>query len=305
MNDGLLAAGNVVIQPLELALLKDKGLTAAVLRLDKIHPVVSGNKWFKLRLYMEEALAQQYRSVVTFGGAWSNHILATAYAAQQYGLRATGIIRGEAPAVFSNTLLAAQDYGMRLKFISRRMYANKAGSSFITALAEKYVRALIIPEGGFGPPGIKGSEAILSVTDTTAFTHIMCCIGTGTMFTGLANSAPAVQQIIGIMVLKGMQALPMPFLPFLKDPATAGRLKIYNEYHFGGYAKKTPALLAFMNELYYQTGIPTDFVYTGKLLFACTDLTAKNSFPPGSRILIIHSGGLQGNASLPPGTLAF
>ena len=305
MTDGLLAVSNVVIQPLELTLLKDKGLTASVLRLDKVHPVVSGNKWFKLRLYMEEALARQYRSVVTFGGPWSNHILATAYAAQQHGLTVTGIIRGEAPVVFSNTLVMAKAYGMQLQFISRRMYGSKTDSSFTAALAERYGRALIIPEGGFGRPGMKGSEDILSVADTSAFTHIMCCIGTGAMFIGLANSAPSTQQVIGVPVLKGMQALPASILPYLKDPATAGRLKICNEYHFGGYARKTPALLAFMNDLYYQTGIPSDFVYTGKLLYAFTGLAAKNYFPRGSRILIIHSGGLQGNASLPPGTLAF
>ncbi len=301
-EDISLNINNAVVQPFTLPEYSGKGIVTNILRLDAIHPVVSGNKWFKLKYYLQEALEQQYSSILTFGGAWSNHIIATAYIARFYGLHAIGIIRGERPLYVSHTLEAARKYGMILEFINRKSYSMKNNDEFRTVVKKKFGRVYFIPEGGAGLHAIKGSEEILSLVDIHRYSHIICCMGTGTMYTGLLNASNPDQQVIGIPVLKGMNWLPRTFT---QSRQKSNFCKIINEYHFGGYAKKTAALIQFMNYFYLQTGIPTDFVYTAKLLFACTDLVAKNYFPMGSTILIIHSGGLQGNASLPDGSLIF
>lgn len=291
------------------------GIGATVLRLDKIHPVVSGNKWFKLKEHLRIALEKRNRGIVTFGGAWSNHIVATAWAAREAGLAATGIIRGEIDgslsgaaagiAPFSAALRDAADYGMRLEFLSRAEYKRKGELEFLNRLSITYPDAYVLPEGGAGPAGIKGSEEIGQWTGTGRYSHILCAIGTGTMFQGLARSSAPEQKIIGIPVLKGLHH----FLPgakeLLDDPEWSVRCEINDHYHFGGYARKSEELLNFMRRLYKEAGIPTDFVYTGKLFYAALDMVNKGHFPQGAELLIIHSGGLQGNRSLPHGTLGF
>jgi 1-aminocyclopropane-1-carboxylate deaminase len=159
----------------------------------------------------------------------------------------------------------------------------------------RFPGAYIIPEGGGGLPGIKGSEDILRIADTTTYTHIACAIGTGTTFQGLCLAAAKQQTIVGVPVLKGFR------LPAIPHPNTM----VLPHYHFGGYARHPQTLLDFMNQLYRDTAIPTDLVYTGKLFFAMTQSVREGLFPAHSRLLIIHSGGLQGNRSLAPGKLEF
>jgi D-cysteine desulfhydrase len=264
-----------------------------VLRLDKLHPIVSGNKWFKLKGHLP--LVPPGKPILTFGGAWSNHLVATAYAAQQAGITAIGIIRGEQPATPSATLEEAAGYGMQLEFISRQQYQQKEDPVFVGELLRRFPGAYIIPEGGGGLPGIKGSEDILRIADTSVYTHIACAIGTGATFQGLRLAATRQQTIIGVPVLKG-------FAP----PATEDSNSLFlPHYHFGGYARHPQTLLDFMNQFYRDAGIPTDIVYTGKLFFAMTQSVREGLFPAHSRLLIIHSGGLQGNRSLAPGKLEF
>ncbi len=286
-----------------------------MLRLDKLHPVVSGNKWFKLKGYLQLALQSPANPIITFGGAWSNHLLATAYAARQAGLDAIGIVRGEQPATGSATLEAASSYGMQLEFISRGEYAEKESPGFLHRLAERYPGATIIPEGGAGITGILGSEDILREIDTENYTHILCAIGTGTMLMGLLRASHPGQVVIGVPILKGIEDLPALLSSMLGrstiDPKTIGspdrqsRCRLLPGYHFGGYARHSRVLLDFMNRFFRETGIPSDFVYTGKLFYAITDSMHKDVFPAHSRLLIIHSGGLQGNRSLPSGNLDF
>jgi len=264
-----------------------------VLRLDKLHPVVSGNKWFKLKEHLRLAAPDQ--PLLTFGGAWSNHLVATAYAAKQAGRTAIGIIRGERPANPSATLQDAEGYGMHLEFITRAQYQQKEDPEFLRHLLRRFPHAYLIPEGGGGPPGIAGSEDILRITEPTHYTHIACAIGTGTTFQGILRAATAQQMIIGVPVLKGMDTLGSI------DP----RGVLLPQYHFGGYARHPQPLLDFMDRFHHDTGIPTDIVYTGKLFFAITESIRENFFPAHSRLLVIHSGGLQGNRSLPPGKLQF
>jgi len=294
---------NANVQTMSVSGLTAKGISIDVLRLDKLHPVISGNKWFKLKYYLKDAVEKNYKTILTFGGAWSNHIIAAACAARQSGLHSIGVIRGEAPSRFSYTLLAATSYGMQLRFTNRAIYASARMSSESETLKE-YADAYLIPEAGAGKYGIKGSMEILNLTPLNRYSHIVCCCGSGTMYTGLANALLPGQQITGITVLKGMNDLQSQLMPHIR-PEKDKHCSIIGDYHFGGYAKKSPVLLKFMNWFYLETGIPTDFVYTAKLFYACIDLIAKDYFPKGSNLLVIHSGGLQGNASLPPGTLLF
>jgi 1-aminocyclopropane-1-carboxylate deaminase len=268
-----------------------------VLRLDKLNPVISGNKWFKLRYYLEEARSQHKKGILTFGGAWSNHIVATAAACHMNGLKSIGIIRGEEPRQLSTTLLRAKELGMQLIFISRTAYQNKEIPAAIQP--EEYY---FINEGGYGITGARGASTILEHCHNN-YTHYCCAVGTGTMMAGMINHSQAEQKTIGISVMKNNTGLEEMIQKLIVNKTD--NWKVIHDYHFGGYAKHQPALLQFMNEFYRQTGIPADFVYTGKLFYGIADLVEKKYFPAGSRLLLIHSGGLQGNESLSAGSLIF
>lgn len=293
------ALKNIITQKVEGW--SNEALQADVLRLDLLHPVVSGNKWFKLRYYLEDALAQQKTTIVSFGGAYSNHIVATAFACKNAGLRSVGIIRGEAPAVLSHTLQAANEYGMELIFVSREAYRNKA------QLQQELDRTgwYWVGEGGYGIMGAEGAATLLGTTDFNLYTHIICATGTGTMMAGCIKACLPHQQVIGISVLKGHDSLQQEIEALLTTGERNKNYRFLHQYHFGGYAKHPQELIGFMNQLYRQEAIPTDMVYTGKLFFAVSDLIRKNFFHPESRLLLIHSGGLQGNLSLPEGTLIY
>lgn len=273
-----------------------------VLRLDQVHPVISGNKWFKLQVYLQEA-KKQHKVLLTFGGAFSNHIVATAAAAQQAGLKSIGIIRGEQGPVLSHTLLQAQAYGMKLCFTSRASYKEKKIPAEIMddhGLDKLYV----VPEGGYGTKGAKGAEDILQKNNTNSYSHIMAAVGTGTTIAGLTAAAKEGQKVIGISVMKNNLSLAEEISRLL-PPAKQACFRLLHDYHFGGYARKTPEVIRFMNELYKKTAIPTDFVYTAKTFYAAFDLLQKGFFTAGDRLLLVHTGGLQGNLSLPKGTLIF
>jgi 1-aminocyclopropane-1-carboxylate deaminase len=289
---------NITIDPVSLSLLNERSISCSVLRLDNIHTLISGNKWFKLRYYLEDAKKLGKTSFVTFGGAWSNHILATAAACQLHQLSCTGIIRGEEADTLSSTLVAAKKMGMQLVFVSREDYRQKKIPDFL-----KDDTYYLVDEGGYGIKGAEGASTILEYCHKEDYTHICCAVGTGTMMAGLINECSDHQQVIGISVLKNNHGAATAVQRLLsskgKDPI------IIHDHHFGGYAKHTPELLQFMNSFYERTAIPTDFVYTAKLCYAITDLISNNYFPSGSRLLIIHSGGLQGNDSLTKGTLIF
>jgi 1-aminocyclopropane-1-carboxylate deaminase len=271
-----------------------------VLRLDLIHPIVSGNKWFKLHPYLDDAIAKGKSTIVTFGGAYSNHILATAAACQAKGLRAIGIIRGEEPQSFSPTLRDAITYGMELVFVSREEYKTKTIPAQISTTQNYYT----IPEGGYGEKGKTGAAAISEFADISAYTHIICATGTGTTLAGLISTAHDYQKILGISVMKNNFSL-FDEVNALLDDKKHHAFELFHDFHFGGYAKYNDSLVKFMNNWYEETGIPSDFVYTGKTFFATDHLIRKRFFHPADRILVLHSGGLQGNRSLKTGTLIF
>ncbi|RYZ60567.1 MAG: pyridoxal-phosphate dependent enzyme [Chitinophagaceae bacterium] len=286
------------IDPLPLP--AENGVSFSVLRLDRLHPIVSGNKWFKLKFYLAEAVASQ-KTIVTFGGAYSNHIVATAAAAKEAGLLCIGIIRGEEAPHLSATLLQAKSLGMELVFVSRQLYAQKIIPMEISSRQQELY---VIPEGGYGNLGMRGASEILQQNQTGSFTHLLSAVGTGTTLAGLAAAAKVNQQVIGISVLKNNYSLQAEIAQLLPEDKK-NAFTLLHDYHFGGYAKRSTELLQFMNDFYEMTSVPTDFVYTGKAFFAALDLAKKNFFPTGSNVLLLHSGGLQGNRSLPKGTLIF
>jgi 1-aminocyclopropane-1-carboxylate deaminase len=279
------------------------GIVVDVLRLDLLHPVISGNKWFKLSAHLNEVARQQKKIIMTFGGAWSNHILATAAVSKMVGYQSIGIIRGEKPQHLSIILQQAESSGMRLFFTSKKLYKKKI---IPTIIYEQFPQQeiYIINEGGYGELGKMGAGEILQHSNLSLYTHIIAASGTGTTLAGLIAAALPSQKLIGISVFKNNVSLETEIKNLLPFPLH-NRFSLFHDHHFGGYAKKTEELIGFMNDWYRQTSIPSDFVYTGKLFYALNDLIKNNYFPFGSHILIIHSGGLQGNSSLSKGTLIF
>jgi len=269
-----------------------------VLKLHEIHPIVSGNKWYKLRYYLEAALEGGYNALITRGGPYSNHLVATAFAAKAAGLTSYGIVRGHQPAQLSITLQDAVSYGMQLHFTGYNKSSDDA--LFLDAIPN----SLLIPEGGMGITGIRGAATILSENNFSNYTHIIAAAGTGTMVAGLTVAAMPHQKVIGISVLKNA---PAPINEIAHWLETMGEARMPEILHFpyGGYAKLNKAVLQTMHTCWEQENLPLDFVYTGKLFTAVTELLHQNYFPKNSSLLVIHSGGLQGNRSLPPNSLPF
>ncbi|RYY40342.1 MAG: pyridoxal-phosphate dependent enzyme [Chitinophagaceae bacterium] len=279
------------------------GIRADVLRLDELHPQVSGNKWFKLAPWLERSRDKGCKGLITFGGPWSNHLLATAEACRLSGMKSIGVIRGERPAQPSVLLQDVEQRGMELHFLERGHYRAGRLPAELQQLSDEG-SFLVVPEGGYGSEGCTGAARITQMFDQNNYTHILAAVGTGTTLAGLAASALPGQKCIGISVLKnnhGLEAAVGNLLP----PDAQDRFRILHDYHEGGYARHSAAQIQFMNDWYARTGVPSDFVYTGKLFFAAQRLVESGYFANGSRLLLVHSGGLQGNRSLPAGTLMF
>jgi 1-aminocyclopropane-1-carboxylate deaminase/D-cysteine desulfhydrase-like pyridoxal-dependent ACC family enzyme len=285
--------------------LNKKNLKLDVLRLDKIHPVISGNKFFKLKYYLERARVGRYKRILTWGGAYSNHLIAAACAAKLFGFESIGIVRGEKSINLSHTLHDAQEFGMQLIFVNRQEYGQRAEKGYMNKLARKFPDTLIVPEGGAGPEGVQGAKEIMHIADTSSYSRILCAVGTGTMMLGLARAALPHQQILGFSVLKGSEKEPGTISAQLAKLEKRSLVAINRNYHFGGYAKKNQELFEFMNSFYEMTRIPLDFVYTAKLFYGALDLVNQKYFPEQSSILLVHSGGLQGNLSLRKGELVY
>ena len=229
--------------------------------------------------------------MITFGGAFSNHIAAVAAAGKEYGFSTIGIIRGEElfDSIESNpTLKFAQDCGMHLKFVTRDAYRNKNTIAFEESLESEIGDFYILPEGGTNTLAVKGCEEILT-DDDTVFDYICCSVGTGGTLSGLINSSLPHQKILGFPALKG---------DFLKEEiakfATKSNWILIEDYHFGGYAKINPELISFINTFKRNHSVPLDPIYTGKMMYGIFDLVNSGYFPKNSKILAIHTGGLQG-----------
>jgi 1-aminocyclopropane-1-carboxylate deaminase len=262
-----------------------------MLREDQIHPIVSGNKFRKLKYNLLAAKEDNMNTLLTFGGAYSNHIAAVAAVGKEFGFKTIGIIRGEeiADKVDENpTLSLAMAHGMQLEFISRDSYRDKNKSFFIDELKMKYGDFYFIPEGGTNSLAVKGCAEILSEI-TINYDYICVAVGTGGTIAGIINASQAEQTIIGFSALKGN---------FQKKEVlkytNKRNFEITDRYCFGGYAKIDTGLVRFINEFYLLTNIPLDPVYTGKMMYGILNLIKREEFNKNSRILAVHTGGLQG-----------
>jgi 1-aminocyclopropane-1-carboxylate deaminase len=260
-------------------------------REDLIHPLISGNKFRKLKYNLIQAKSENQSTLLTFGGAFSNNILAVASAGFENNFKTIGVIRGEelVSKIEDNpTLKKAQELGMQFKFVSREEYRNKTNKEFLAALQSEFGSFYLLPEGGTNELAIKGCEEILTNEDRS-FTHVCCSIGTGGTISGIINSSFTNQQIVGFPSLKG------DFISNeISNFAKKSNWNIISDYHFGGYGKINDELIRFINDFYLKHNIPLDPIYTGKMMFGIDDLIQNNYFPNGSNILAIHTGGLQG-----------
>ncbi|WP_458627657.1 1-aminocyclopropane-1-carboxylate deaminase/D-cysteine desulfhydrase [Winogradskyella sp. PC D3.3] len=270
-------------------------INITIKREDLIHPFISGNKYRKLKFNIKEVQKLKSNALLTFGGAFSNHIAAVAYAGKEYGIPTIGVIRGEElrlKSVLNPTLQFAKSCGMVFKFVSRADYKQKTTAVFLDQLRTEFGDVYVLPEGGTNDLAIKGCEEILEGDDFN-FDYICCAVGTGGTISGLINTSKKHQKILGFPALKG---------DFLQEDirkfANQENWKLVTDYHFGGYGKIKPELITFINTFKRQFNIPLDPIYTGKMLFGIFDLMALGYFSTDSKILVIHTGGLQGIAGV-------
>lgn len=273
-----------------------KKVALFVKRLDKMPAEISGNKYFKLKYNLHYAKSNHYTQILTFGGAYSNHIYASAKAAMIHGLKSIGVIRGELMLPLNPTLSAAKEFGMKFHPLGRSDYKDKYNETLIDLLKTLYGDFYMIPEGGTNELAIRGTQEILN-SDDQAFDYICTPVGTGGTFAGIYSSAGNHQKVIGFSALKGNfihEDVKQVLSKYVKRSVT--NYELINAYHFGGYAKIKNELLEFMGAFTSATSIALDPVYTGKMMYGIFDLIKQGYFPEGSSILAIHTGGLQGNA---------
>lgn len=294
------------IQEIKSSLLEKAEVSVFVKREDLNHPFVSGNKWWKLKYNLEEAKRQGEGTLLTFGGAYSNHIYATAAAANELRFSSIGIIRGEEITTLSKTLQFVREKGMQLHFVSREAYRQKTGQQFVSQLKDEFGDFYLIPEGGTNTLAVNGVEEFGQQLKAEIDVDYVCCAcGTGGTLTGLINAIPE-KHVIGFSTLKG-DFLGKEVRRLLGEGVVSEEVRrnegeevskenweVITDYHFGGYAKQTQELLTFIKNFEEEFSIPLEHVYTGKLFFGLFDLIQKGYFPKGSRILALHTGGLQG-----------
>ncbi|KOY85800.1 hypothetical protein AD998_06205 [bacterium 336/3] len=286
-----------LIEKLENPLFVEKGVSLYVLRLDRIDTHISGNKWFKLKYNLLDAKEKGFQKILTFGGAFSNHIVATASAGKLFGFETIGIIRGEEILPLNPRLQFAQDSGMALHYIDREQYRDKENPLFIESLKEKFGDFYLIPEGGSNALSIRGTAEILSFLPQYPihFDAVCTCVGTAGTLSGLAVSLFNTQtQLVGIATLKNASFLYDDAYKLLESGQYIQyqNFEVLLDYHFGGYAKSKPELLQFIEKFQEQHNIPIEPVYTGKLFYGVFDSIKKGFFKPSSNILVIHCGGI-------------
>lgn len=275
----------------KIAIPNNFGIEVYVKREDVLHSEISGNKFRKLKYNLIEARNLGFTKLLTFGGAYSNHIAAVAAAGKEFGFETIGVIRGEElqeKYLENPTLKKASENGMQFEFVTRTQYRDKNNLEFLDQLKEKFGDFYLIPEGGTNELAVKGCKEILT-DDDELFDFICCAVGTGGTISGIINSLKPHQKAIGFPALKG------DFLTEdIQKYAKNSQWNLVTDYHFGGYAKINDELKQFMKQFFKKYLISLDPVYTSKTFFGVIDLISKGYFKPDSKILIIHTGGLQG-----------
>jgi 1-aminocyclopropane-1-carboxylate deaminase len=288
------------IMPFNSSCIKLAGITLSIKRDDQQHEIISGNKLFKLFYHLEKCQQLGVKTIVTFGGAYSNHVHATAYAAKQMGIKVVAIIRGELLLPLNPTLKDCVDWGMIIEPVNRQEYKIKGQSEIIQKIIAGYENPYVIPEGGSDLLGVKGAAKILEGVDQSRFDYIVCACGTGTTVSGIIQQAASHIHVLGMAVLKGASWMHEEVQGWLNKLESEGVnsgeaiWSINTDYHFGGYAKTSGELDAFIDQINQIHSLPLEHIYTGKALYGVLDLAEQGFFKLGSRILFIHTGGLQG-----------
>ena len=269
-----------------------KDVRLFIKRIDKLHPLVSGNKFFKLKYNILECERKGHDTLLTFGGAYSNHIAASAFIAHSKGLKSIGIIRGEECLPLNHTLRFALENGMKLHYVSRSDYKKKNTAIFLETLKTKFGDFYLIPEGGTNEFAIQGSKEIIDSSDSQDY--ICCSVGTGGTIAGIINASNPKQTVIGFPAIKGFEQLERD----INNWTNSTNYKFINDYVGRGYAKINNELVEFINKFNSTHNVPLDAIYNGKMFMGIMDLIGKDYFPKGSSILAIHTGGLQANQGM-------
>jgi 1-aminocyclopropane-1-carboxylate deaminase len=285
------------VQELHDPLIDRAGIRLLIKREDLNHPHISGNKWWKLKYNLNQAKSEGKKKILTFGGAYSNHIYAAAAAANDLGLESIGIIRGEEAFPLNNTLSFAKSQGMEIVYVTREDYKKKHEKEFVKGLRERFGDFYLIPEGGTNLLAVKGcGEFAAEKLSKIGFEHLFLAVGTGGTMAGIVSSFAGRREITGIPVLKSGEFLREEISNMIFDftGQVYGNWRLLTSYHHGGYAKVTTELLDFVSAMKKKHSLPLDHVYTGKLMWAVMKEIEAGNFRRGSTILVLHSGGLQG-----------
>lgn len=276
-------------------LLEQKRVQLFIKRDDLIHPDIQGNKWRKLKYNLIKAKSRNYETLLSFGGAYSNHIHATAAAGHLLGFNTIGLIRGEETLPLNPTLQDAVNWGMQIHYLNRTEYRTKNTTEFIHQLKQKYGNFYLIPEGGSNLDALTGCREIIDELDTD-YDVICCACGTGATLAGLISGLNNRTKAIGFQILQGANYITEEVNKFLADIEFTTHIDwhINAQYTFGGYARISQQLMEFIQKFHITHNIQLDPVYTGKMLFGLYDLIRQNHFNPGTKIIAIHTGGIQG-----------
>jgi 1-aminocyclopropane-1-carboxylate deaminase len=283
---------NLLVSKINTKIVEAKNIQLDLLRLDLIHLEISGNKWFKLKYNIAFAKENKFKSIVSFGGAYSNHLHALAFAGKLFNIKTIGIIRGE--VVENETLHDCKKWGMELHFVSREQYREKYELHFLETIQQEFITSYIIPEGGNNELGQKGCAEILSQEQKEKYDLFCCSIGTGATFTGIINSLKGQKKAIGFCAIKNGHYLANE----IQLQTANSNFEMQYEYHFGGFAKINDHLTSFIQQFKIEQQIELDRIYTAKMMFGIFDLIEKKSIRENAKILAIHTGGLQGNRTL-------
>jgi 1-aminocyclopropane-1-carboxylate deaminase len=297
----LLTYNSTEVQEIKNEALKKAQVRLLIKREDLNHPKVSGNKWWKLKYNLEQATQLNEKTILTFGGAFSNHIYSTAAAAHEMGFKSIGIIRGEKILPLNRTLRFAEEQGMHLHFVSRDEYKKKTEPEFLQTLKERFGNFYLIPEGGTNQLAVKGcAEFAATELSGLNFDYLCLPVGTAGTIAGVICGLNDSTKIIGFPVLKNGEFLNEEIDKLTYDYSNKKykNWSLITSYHHGGYAKLTPKLLDFISEMKLIHNLPLDHVYTGKLLWGIMKEIEKGFFPKGSTILALHTGGLQGSVAV-------
>ncbi|MEH2419928.1 MAG: pyridoxal-phosphate dependent enzyme [Nostoc sp.] len=300
------------LQQINSEITRHAGVDLYVLRLDLMHPWVNGNKWFKLKYNLLEAKEKNFTTLLTFGGAYSNHIYATAAAGNLFGFRTIGVIRGEQRLPLNPTLSFAVQQGMQLVYLNRQTYRQRNTAAVQEYLQQHFGEVFIIPEGGSNLNGVRGCTEIVGEAMPTAgyayaFDHICVACGTATTLAGIALSLHQKQRAIAFSVLKNGAFLAQEIESLLTNYLASGLPAPYSspaswelvcDYHFGGYGKVNDQLLLFSQQFREEYGIPLDYVYTAKMFYGVMDLLKQGFFRRNDSLMLVHTGGLQGNVGM-------